>query len=571
VDRLVAAAAETFRDYECIPFAGYCTDPCDGRSQGTSAMMDSLPFRNDGAIILRRLIRSLPGRRGILGVATCDKGLPAMMLALAGCRTLPGIIVPGGVTLPVKDAEDLGTVQSLGARFANNEITLKYAARMACSACGSAGGGCHFLGTAATSQVIAEALGIALPYSALAPSGEPCWLNLAKRSAEALIDLSRHQTPLGKILTPESIRNAMIVHAAFGGSTNLLLHLPAIAFAAGLDIPSVDDWIEVNQRTPRIVDVLPNGPKNYPTAMVYMAGAVPEVMLNLAQEGLLNTSTLTASGHTLGKVLKEWEKSETRRCAHEKLERETGIPYSDVIFPLDKARKTGLACTIIFPKGNLAPEGSVIKATAIDSSLINPQGKYLHRGKARVFTSEAEAIGAIKQLSSRKLSPGDVLVLIGSGPIGTGMEEIYQITSALKSVSWGKTVPVLTDARFSGVSTGPCIGHIGPEALAGGPIGRLRDGDQIEIEIDLHRQTGNINFIGDGDEFAEPGKAAEILEFRNLHPHLKPHPNLPDDTRLWAALQNASGGTWNGCVYDVDRICEILETRLNSGSVRDNG
>ena len=232
VGLLVRRAAETFRDLGAVPFAAACTDPCDGRSQGTTAMYDSLPYRNDAAIVLRRLARSLPLRRGVLGIATCDKGLPAMMQAVAGLGRLPSVIVPGGVTLPAPESEDLAKVQTIGARFAHGMIDLVEAATMGCRACGSAGGGCQFLGTAATSQVVAEALGLALPHAALAPSGEPVWLDLAHRSALALVALAARGTTVRDVLTDAAVRNALVVHAAFGGSTNLLLHVPAVAAAA---------------------------------------------------------------------------------------------------------------------------------------------------------------------------------------------------------------------------------------------------------------------------------------------------------------------------------------------------
>ena len=239
-----------------LPFAAYCSDPCDGRTQGTTGMFDSLPYRNDAAITMRRLIRSLPKRRGVMGIATCDKGLPATMLALAGCRELPGIIVPGGVTLPAVGAEDAGKVQSIGARFAHGLITLEEAATQGCRACGTPGGGCQFLGTAATSQVVAEAIGLTLPHSALSPSGEPVWLDMARRSARALVRLSARGITMAVILTQKALENAMMLHAAFGGSTNLLLHIPALAHAAGLPRPTLDDWEHVNRRTPRLVDAL---------------------------------------------------------------------------------------------------------------------------------------------------------------------------------------------------------------------------------------------------------------------------------------------------------------------------
>ena len=553
---LVRAAAETFRSHHTLPFSVTVSDPCDGRTQGTIGMFDSLPYRNDAAITMRRLIRSLPNRAGVMGIATCDKGLPAMMLALAGCGHLPGIVVPGGVTLPGVEAEDAGTVQTIGVRFTHDLITLDYAAEMGCRACGSAGGGCQFLGTAATAQVVAEAFGMSLPHSALSPSGAPIWLDMARRSALALLRLTEAQIRFADLISPKSLENAMLVHAAFGGSTNLLLHIPAIAQAAGLPAPTVQDWQRVNRSTPRLVDALPNGPRNHPTVQVFMAGGVPEVMLHLRRMGLLHTDVLTASGETLDTVLDWWEGSDRRRQVRARLTSGGQINPDQVIMNPDAARREGLTSTMIFPTGNLAPEGSVVKATAIDSSLVDAANVYRHRGPARVFTSERDAIRAIKGQSESPVSAGDVLVLIGAGPQGTGMEETYQLTSALKYIPWGKTVPILTDARFSGVSTGACIGHIGPEALAGGPLGKLRDDDQIEIVIDRAALTGSVNIVSTVD--------GQPLMTRASHPGLQPHPQLPDDTRLWAALQQASGGIWAGCVYNVDRIISVLEAGLKA-------
>jgi putative YjhG/YagF family dehydratase len=562
VGLLVKAAAETLRAEGVLPFAAYCTDPCDGRSQGTAGMFDSLPYRNDAAMTMRRLIRSLPRRCGVMGVATCDKGLPATMLALAGCAHLPGIIVPGGVTLPAAGAEDAGKVQSIGARFAHGLISLDEAAAMGCRACGTPGGGCQFLGTAATSQVVAEAFGLTLPHSALAPSGEPVWLDMAARSARALVRLAARGMALSAILTPASLENAMLVHAACGGSTNLLLHIPAIAHAAGLSRPSVADWTRINRATPRLVDALPNGPRNHPTVQVFMAGGVPEVMLHLRDMGLLDTGALTVSGHTLGTVLDWWRESERRSAARRRLRESDHVDPDAVIMNADNARRAGLTSTVVFPVGNVAPQGSVVKATAIDPSVVDDDGVYRHRGPARVFLSEHEAIRAIKGLTDRPVKPNDVLVLIGAGPSGTGMEETYQLTSALKYIPWGKSVAIVTDARFSGVSTGACIGHVGPEALAGGPIGKLEDGDQIEIMVDLTTLEGHINMVGTSERPMSPREVAELLSRRTAHASLAPHPDLPADTRLWAALQQAGGGTWGGCVYDVDRIVEALEIGL---------
>src|SRR5688572_3791030 len=478
---LVRGAAEALRAAGAIPYAVYCSDPCDGRTQGTTGMFDSLAYRNDAAIVMRRLIRSLPTASGVMGIATCDKGLPATMLALAGTRNLPGVIVPGGVTLPARGAEDAGQVQSLGARFSHDLISLDYAATMGCRACGSSGGGCQFLGTAATSQVVAEALGLALPHSALAPSGEPVWLELASRSAAALQRLHALDLPIARLLTAAAVENAMLVHAAFGGSTNLLLHIPAIAAAAGLTPPGVEDWIRVNRATPRLVDALPNGPRGFATAQVFMAGGVPEVMLHLRRMGLLDGRVLTATGDTLDTTLDWWESSERRRAARARLASAAAIDPDQVIMAPDAARRAGLTSTMVFPLGNLAPEGSVIKATAIDRSKVDDDGVYRHRGPARVFTDEHDAIEAVKGTHGRPVREGDVIVLIGMGPSGTGMQETAQITTALRYLPWGKHVALVTDGRFSGFSSGACIGHVGPEGLHDGPIGRVQDDDLIEI------------------------------------------------------------------------------------------
>src|SRR2546425_660599 len=467
---LVRAAAETLRAAGAIPFAAYCSDPCAGRAQGTTGMFDSLPYRNDAAIVMRRLIRSLPTASGVIGVATCDKGLPATMLALAGCRDLPGVIVPGGVTLPAVGGEDAGQVQSLGARFARDLVSLDYAATMGCRACGSAGGGGQCLGNAARSQGSAEELRTALP----------------------------------------------------------------------------------------------NGPRGHPTVQVFMAGGVPEVMLHLRRMGLLHGDVRTATGDTLDATLDWWETSERRQAARARLTAGAAVAPDDVIMDPDAARRAGMTSTVVFPVGNLAPEGAVIKATAMDPSVVGDDQVYRHRGPARVFVDERDAVRAVKGVGTdRPIRAGDVIVLIGNGPSGTGMQETAQITTALRYLPWGKHVALLTDGRFSGFSSGACVGHIGPESLHGGPIGRVRDDDLIEIVIDRGALTISIDLVGAAGEPLDAAACAGLLTQRSPHPGLAPHPALPADTRLWAALQQASGGTWAGCVYDVDRIVAALEAGLN--------
>ena len=515
-------------------------------------MFDSLPYRNDASMVFRRLIRSLPTRRGVIGVATCDKGLPAMMMALAAMHDLACVLVPGGVTLVAEDGEDAGAVQTIGARFSHNIITLEQASDLGCRACASPGGGCQFLGTAGTAQVIGEALGMSLTHSALAPSGHPIWLDMARRSSRAVLQMIQRGITMKDIVTDAAIRNALVVHAAVGGSTNLIMHLGAIAYHAGVRRPTVEDWSRVNQQVPRIVDALPNGPKHHPTVQVFLAGGVPEVMLHLRRAGLLDTQVLTVTGRTLGEMLDWWEKSERRTRLRDVLRQRDRVDPDDVIMSPDSAVKRGLTSTVCFPQGNLAPGGSVIKSTAIDPSVVSENQVYRKVGPAKVFTTEPAVIKAIK---TGGIVAGDIIVLCARGPLGSGMEETYQVTSALKMLPFGKHVAVITDARFSGVSTGACIGHVTPEALAGGPIGKLLDGDTIEIVVDQRKMTATVNLLG-ADGTVSGGN--DLLALRSLRPDLHPDPLLPDDTRLWAALQDVSGGSWGGAVYDVEQILEVL-------------
>jgi len=229
------------------------------------------------------------------------------------------------------------------------------------------------------------------------------------------------------------------------------------------------------------------------------------------------------------------------------------------------ARSRGLTSTVCFPRGNLAPQGSVIKSTAIDPGVVDPDGVYRKIGPARVFTTERAAVAAIK---AKQINAGDVIVLICRGPMGAGMEETYQVTSALKHLDFGKHVAVLTDARFSGVSTGACIGHIGPEALAGGPIGKVLDGDMIRIIIDRNQLHATVDLVGQAGSIVDENHGTSLLSRRSPRPDLAPDPLLPSDTKLWAALQNASGGTWAGCVYDADLIARHLGAfSINTGDI----
>ncbi len=555
---LVREAAEELARLGALPFAAHVSDPCDGRTQGTPGMFDSLPYRNDAALVLRRLVRSLPNRRGVIGVGTCDKGLPAMMMAVASFGGLAGAVIPGGVTLPPRSGEDAGAVQTLGARFAHGLVTLDEAADFGCSACATPGGGCQFLGTAATSQVVAEALGLTVPHAALAPSGQPIWLDVARRTAQTVHAQWVDGRTLADVLTSEAIENAMLAHAAFGGSTNLLIHIPAIAHAAGLERPTADDWRRVNRSVPRLVDALPNGPQNHPTIRVFLAGGVCEVMLHLRRLGLLNVAARTITGRTWDDLLDEWEASERRSRLRERLREQDGVDPDDVISPPERARARGLTSTVCFPSGNLAPTGSVIKSTALDRGSLDAEGVFRMTGRARFFTRERDVMAALKGTGGTPIEPGEVIVLAGRGPMGSGMEETYQVTSVLRYLPAGRDIALVTDARFSGVSTGACIGHVSPEALEGGPIGKVEDGDLVRIVVDTRRLEASLDLVGHGDEEWTSEEAAMVLAERPLNPAVSPDPGLPADTAVWARLQSVSGGLWGGCVYDPDAILKAL-------------
>jgi putative YjhG/YagF family dehydratase len=312
----------------------------------------------------------------------------------------------------------------------------------------------------------------------------------------------------------------------------------------------------VNRQVPRLVDCLPNGP--HPTVRVFLAGGVPEVMLHLRRLGLLDGTAMTVSGEPIDAVLDWWEGSERRARLRDRLRAADNVDPDTVIMDPDIAARRGLTSTVSFIKGNLAPQGAIVKSTAIDPGTVDADGVFRLTGTARVFTTERAAIAAIKSQGPDRIEAGTVMVLICRGPMGAGMEEVYQVTSALKYLDVGKSVALLTDARFSGVSTGPCIGHIGPEALGGGPIGRIRDGDRIRVVIDRTRLAGSIDLVT-ADASGQMAADDAGIAARPPRPDLAPDAALPDDTRLWAALQHTSGGTWAGCVYDTDAIIAALK------------
>lgn len=552
--KLVIETANEFSREGFLPFALYSSDTCDGRTQGTIFANISLASRNIIYKSLATQLRGIPCAEAMVGIATCDKGLPAMTMLVASlCQypnAIPGIVVPGGVTLPPEVGEDAGTIQSLGARFAKGVINLQQAQDLGCKACATPGGGCQFFGTAATAQAVAEAMGLTLTHAALAPSGFEIWSEIARNSARAVVALRNRKIGMSDIFTAASVRNGMVVHAAMGGSTNMLLHIPAIAHAAGLPRPTREDFAKVNQSIPRIVDCLPTG--IHPTVRVFMAGGVPEVMLHLAEMNLLDLNVLTVTGQTLGENLEAWRTSSRRQLLRNRLRSELGIDPDDVILPPQKAREMGFGSTVSYPTGNIAPEGSVVKATAISPRLLDEQGVYHKVAPCRTFTSESQAIQAIK---NGTVQPGEVLAILCRGPMGAGMPETYEVTAAIKNLPELSDCALITDARFSGVTTGPCFGHISPEALApGSTFGKLMDGDLIEIHLDTRTLQGSIHMVGENGEYVGPKKGSELLSHRPPRADLEKDPYLADFIRQWSLLQHLSGGPWGGCVEDLELI-----------------
>ena len=584
--RQTVAAAKRFSALGVLPRSAYVSDPCDGMTQGTTGMFDSLSWRNDAAVVMGRQIRSFVLADRVMSIGTCDKAIPALLMALASHGKYPGIHVNGGVSLPPSQGRNAGTIQAVGTEVSQGILSLDAANREGCMACGikGLGGGCQFLGTAATNQVIAEALGITLPHTALLPAGQQIWLDTAEQSAEALNALAKSGKTIRDIMTADAFYNAMVVHAAFGGSTNLFLHIPAIMFNLGLERPTVDGWEEVNNDVQRVVSVLPNGPVHHPTIRVFLAGGVPEVMLHLRNAGKIKEDALTVTGEPWGEILDAWEKCDRRGQLREHLKEKDGVDPDDVIMPIEKARSSGITTTICFPKGNIAKEGSFCKSTAIHPAFCEPDGSYRHLGQVKFFTSEQETMDAIKGIGKRKVEHGDIVVLAGYGPRGACLPELFQVTGALKqtlqnvdllapdtpkddlealrAICLKKKITFLTDGRFSGVSTGACIGNISPEAIdERGFFGRLRDGDWVEVIIPAAGGKATLNMIGHKDTASEDrcvAKGNDILRKRRIHPDVKPHAEMHPDGRLWGILQAAGGGSWSGCVYDVEAIEKLL-------------
>lgn len=476
----------------------YCTDICDGESQGTDGINFSLVSREMIANMIEIHGNATPFDAGVY-LASCDKGLPGNLMGLARVD-MPAIVVPGGT---MNAGPDMLTLEQLGmysARFQRGEIdeeTLHWAKCNACPSCGA----CSFIGTASTMQIMAEALGLALPGSALMPAASPDLLYYARWAGEQAVKMAyMPKMRPSEMVTLESFENAILVHAAVSGSTNCLLHIPAIAHEFGIEITG-DTFDRLHRNARYLLDVRPAG--RWPAECFYYAGGVPAIMEEIKEH--LHLDVMTVTGKTLGENLKELKANGFyERC--EKWLQDFNIRYGvsltreDIIRPYDKALGTEGSIAVL--KGNLAPEGAVIKHTAC------PKEMFQAVLYARPFDSEEECLDAVLK---HKVQKGDAVFIRYEGPKGSGMPEMFYTSEAISSdKELGRSIALITDGRFSGASTGPVIGHCSPEAVDGGPIALVEEGDLIEIDV-MERK---LNIIGIKGEKKSPEEIQHILEER---------------------------------------------------------
>ena len=498
LDRLVEAARKGVRDGGGFGARYFCTDICDGESQGTDGINFSLVSREMIAGMIEIHANATPFDAGVF-IASCDKGLPGNLIGL--CRAdIPSVVIPGGT---MNAGPELLTLEQLGAysaRYERGEIgeeKLDWAKQNACPSCGA----CSFIGTASTMQMMAEALGLALPGSALLPAESGELLNYAYEAGKRATEMAGHpELRPSKLLTRESFENAILVHAAVSGSTNCLLHLPAIAHEAGIEI-DIDTFDRLHRQVPYILDLRPAG--RWPAEFFYYAGGVPAVMEQI--KGLLHLDAMTITGHTLGENLEALKQNGYYgRCrqAMELSNRRRGLHLTaeDVIRPADNPLGTGGSVAVL--KGNLAPEGAVIKHTAC------PKEMFHAVLRARPFDSEEECLDAVLH---HKVSPGDAVFIRYEGPKGSGMPEMFYTSEAISSDGeLGRSIALITDGRFSGASTGPVIGHVSPEAASGGPIALVEEGDLIELDIPGRK----LEIVGIAGKRCTPEEVAAELERR---------------------------------------------------------
>ena len=476
----------------------FCTDICDGESQGTDGINYSLASREMIANMIEIHANATPFDAGVY-LSSCDKGVPGNLIGMARVN-IPAVFVPGGT---MNAGPEMLTLEQLGmysAKFERGEISEEKLDWAKCNACPSCGA-CSFIGTASTMQIMAEALGLALPGSALMPATSPDLLAFAREAGRQSVRLAtmEHMCP-SDIVNMESFENAILVHAAISGSTNCLLHLPAIAHEFGIEITG-DTFDRLHRSARYLLDVRPAG--RWPAECFYYAGGVPAIMEEIKEHLHLNVMTVT--GKTLGENLDELRANGFyEKCNHwldEFNKRyQLNLTREDIIRPYDKAIGTDGSIAIL--RGNLAPEGAVIKHTAC------PKEMFKAVLRARPFDSEEECLDAVLK---HKVQKGDAVFIRYEGPKGSGMPEMFYTSEAISSdKELGKSIALITDGRFSGASTGPVIGHCSPEAVDGGPIALVEEGDLIEIDV----KERKLNIIGVNGVHKTPEEIDEILKKR---------------------------------------------------------
>lgn len=498
LDKLVEAACEGIKNAGGRGARYFCTDICDGESQGTDGINFSLVSREMIANMIEIQANATPFDAGVF-MASCDKGMPGNLIGLARVN-IPSVVVTGGTMAAGPDMLTLEQLGMYSAMFERGEIDEEKFNWAKCNACPSCGA-CSFIGTASTMQIMAEALGLTLPGSALLPATSPDLLEYARKAGEQAVKLAfmENMRPTD-IVTMKSFENAVLVHAAISGSTNCLLHLPAIAHEFGIELTG-EDFDRLHRGAHYLLDVRPAG--RWPAEFFYYAGGVPAVMEEL--RSVLHLDVMTVTGKTLGENLDELKNNGFyERCqawldkANEKYG--TNITKQDIIRPFDNAIGTDGSIAIL--KGNLAPEGAVIKHTAC------PKEMFSAVLNARPFDSEEECIDAVLH---HKVKPGDAVFIRYEGPKGSGMPEMFYTSEAISSdKELGKSIALITDGRFSGASTGPVIGHCSPEAQAGGPIALVEEGDLIHLDV----KERILDIVGVKGERKTPEEMEQILAER---------------------------------------------------------
>ena len=512
----------------------FATDICDGESQGTDGINYSLASREMIANLIEIHANATPFDGGVY-LASCDKGMPGNLMGLARVN-IPSIVVPGGT---MNAGPEMLTLEQLGmysAKYQRGEITEEKLNWAKCNACPSCGA-CSFIGTASTMQIMAEALGLALPGSALMPATSPDLLAYARQAGEQVVKLATMENMRpSDIVTMESFENAIMVHAAISGSTNCLLHIPALAHEFGFEITG-DTFDRLHRGAHYLLDIRPAG--KWPAEVFYYAGGVPAIMEEIKEH--LHLDVMTVTGKTLGENLEDLKKNGYyEKCAKwmEDFNERYGVHVTreDVIRPYDKAIGTDGSIAIL--KGNLAPEGAVIKHTAC------PKEMFQAVLRARPFDSEEECLDAVLK---HKVQKGDAVFIRYEGPRGSGMPEMFYTSEAISSdADLGRSIALITDGRFSGASTGPVIGHCSPEAVDGGPIALVEEGDLIEIDV----MARKLNIIGIAGERKTPEEIDAALAERRKNWKPRAPKYKSGVLRLFSEL---AASPMKGAYLDYDR------------------